>query len=430
MTLKGKTIEFETEKLVFGGTALGRYQNKVVFVYNALPGERVKAWVSQDKRDYAHAIVTDVLEASPFRQNPPEAHFLSCSPWQIMDFARENFWKQEIILEVFRSIAGLEWEDIKLNAEEQRFHYRNKMEFSFQEVSGEVSLAFFKRGQKRKEAIPQCILAHSAINEVALEVVETSNRYRVPASSLKTMILRGNQAGEIIAALFCKDPQISLMPEISADSALKGFSLHYSDPRSPASVSTELLSGQGATCLTERVLGKPMRFGVMSFFQVNVTLFEKVLESIKTFVSGEDVLDYYCGVGAIGIALCDLLKSCVMVDSSEDSILNAQENIQLNELAHFSAYCGKAEKLLEHIVPQKVIIIDPPRSGMHPKVLRVLRENPPKRIVYLSCNISTCARDLKQLDREYHLVHKEAYNFFPATPHIEFLAVLDRKKPA
>ena len=88
MTLKGKTIEFETEKLVFGGTALGRYQNKVVFVYNALPGERVKAWVSQDKRDYAHAIVTDVLEASPFRQNPPEAHFLSCSPWQIMDFAR------------------------------------------------------------------------------------------------------------------------------------------------------------------------------------------------------------------------------------------------------------------------------------------------------------------------------------------------------
>ncbi|MBF0279922.1 MAG: 23S rRNA (uracil(1939)-C(5))-methyltransferase RlmD [SAR324 cluster bacterium] len=428
MKLRGKTIECEIEKLVNGGFGLSRYNKKVIFVHNALPGERVEALVTTDKRDYAKAVATQVLTPSSFRHEPMEDHFLSCSPWQVIDYEQENFWKQEITEEVFLSIAGLDFTGLKMVADEQRFHYRSKMEFSFLKNDQKISLAFFKRGQNRKEAISDCVLAHSSINEGALRVVEEMDRYGIPQFSLKTMILRSNRAGEIVIALFVKDEQFPLLEGITLDEKLKGFAVHFSDPQSPASISTKILHQQGDDHLTETVMNKPLQYGPMSFFQVNLNLFENALLPIKSFVAGEDILDYYCGVGAIGIAVSDVVRSCIMVDISEDSIFYARKNIELNQLAHYSVFCSKAEKILEHILPDKVIIIDPPRAGIHPKVLRALREKQPKRIVYLSCNIATCARDLAQLTREYEIVFKEVYNFFPATPHIEFLTVLDRKK--
>lgn len=426
MKLKGKTIECEIEKLVFGGYGLGRYQEKIVFVYNALPGERVQAWVNKDKKHHAEAIATHILASSPHRIAPLEAHFLSCSPWQIMDYDQENAWKNTIAQEVFRTFAHLDFADLVLVNEPARMHYRNKMEFSFWEEDGEISLAFFKRGQKRKQPIPQCTLAHENINAVALWIVEALNRHCVSRFALKTVILRSNLLGEVMAALFVKEEAFPPLEEISLNEQLKGFSIHYSNPQSPASVSTKILHQRGVSFLQETILKKSFHYGMMSFFQIHVTLFEKVLERIKGFVAGEEIVDYYCGVGAIGIALAEAVKNAVMVDISEESIHFARQNIKNNDLPHFSAHCSKAESLLEHIVPHKTIILDPPRSGLHPKLLKGLCEKRPKRIVYLSCNISTCARDLQELQRHYRIIFKEAYNFFPATPHIEFLCVLDR----
>ena len=146
MKLKGKTIECKIEKLVNGGFGLGRYENKVVFVFNALPNETVMASVYKEKRGYAEAVATEILEASPDRKEPLEAHFLSCSPWQILDFAQENKWKQSITQEMFESIAGQPFDDLPIVSDDQRLHYRNKMEYSFWVEEGTISLAFFKRG--------------------------------------------------------------------------------------------------------------------------------------------------------------------------------------------------------------------------------------------------------------------------------------------
>ena len=430
MKLKGKTIECEIEKLVFGGYGLGRYQEKIIFVYNALPGERVQAWVSRDKKHHAEAIATTILTPSPHRQAPLEAHFLSCSPWQIMDYAQENFWKKTITQEVFLSLANLDFPDLPLVNDPARMHYRNKMEFSFWEEEGELFLAFFKRGQKHKQPIPHCTLAQEHINAVALRIVAALNRHAVSRLALKTLILRSNLLGEVIAALFVKDEAFPALEEITVSEELKGFSIHYSNPKSPASVSTKILHQRGTASLRENLLNQSLEYGLLSFFQIHVPLFEKVLVRLQAFVEGTEIVDYYCGVGAIGIALAKEVKRAVLVDINEDSIHYAQKNIKTNDLAHFSAHCHKAESLLEHIAPHKVIILDPPRSGLHRKFLKHLCEKRPKRIVYLSCNLATCARDLKELKHKYNIIFKESYNFFPATPHIEFLAVLDRKAEA
>ncbi len=425
MKLRGKTLECEIEKLVNGGFGLARH-DKVLFVYNALPGEQVQAWVYKDKRNHAEAVATEILHPSPHRLAPQEDHFLSCSPWQILDFSQENHWKQVITQEVFQTVGGITLEERPIVAEELRFHYRNKMEFSFIESEGQVSLAFFKRGQHRKQPIPGCVLAHPAINEIALRLVESLNRHGISASHLKAVILRSNRAGEVIAGLFVTDSEFPELAEIQPDGTLKGFSIYYSNPQSPASIITKVLYASGQDYLLETVNGKPFHYHLMSFFQVNVDLFEKAVTAMQPYVSEEEVLDYYCGVGSIGIALSDSVKRCHMVDISEDSIGNAHDNIQLNNLSHYTAMCGKAEKLLEAIEPEKLMIVDPPRSGMHPKVLKTLLKQRPKRIVYLSCNIATCARDVQALLAHYRMVFQETYNFFPATPHIEFLTVLDR----
>ncbi len=427
MKLKGQTIECEIEKLVFGGYGLGRYNRKVIFVHNALPGEKVKASVIKDKRDYSEAIATTILTPSPFRQDALEDHYLSCSPWQILSFDQENYWKREITKEVFQTIAEIDLENVELVAEAERFHYRNKIEFSFTATENQTSLAFFKRGQKQKQPIPHCVLAHSTINQKAALLVEELNQQGISETFLKAVILRSNRAGEAIAALFVKEHNFPTLPGIQLDDQLRGFTVFFSNPQSPASVPTRILQQLGSPCIVETINSKPLQYGPMSFFQVNVDLFEKVLKDIQPFVSGENILDYYCGVGAISIAVSDVVNSCLMVDISEESIFYAKENIQSNGLSHFSAHCNKTEKLLDYIDADKVVILDPPRAGIHHKVINALRRKKPRRIVYLSCNISTCARDLKLLCFEYNIVFTRIYNFFPATPHIEFLTILDRK---
>ncbi|MBF0286446.1 MAG: 23S rRNA (uracil(1939)-C(5))-methyltransferase RlmD [SAR324 cluster bacterium] len=427
MKLKGQTIECEIEKLVFGGYGLGRYNKKVIFVCNALPGETIEASVIKDKKDYSEAIATTIITPSPFRQEALEEHYLSCSPWQILSFEQENYWKQAITQEVFQTIGEIDLEDLEIVSGPERLHYRNKIEFSFTESENQVSLAFFKRGQKQRQPIPHCVLAHSSINQQAELLIQELNQQSISEASLKAVILRSNRIDQTIVALFVKGPNFPALPGIQLDDQLQGFTVYFSNPKSPASVPTRTLHQLGSPYITETINNKQLQFGPMSFFQVNVHLFERVLKDMHPFVEGEDILDYYCGVGSIGIAVSDVVKSCVMVDVGEESIFYAQKNIRHNGLPDFSAHCNKAEKLLNYIDSDKVVILDPPRAGIHHKVINALRIKKPKRIVYLSCNISTCARDLRLLCFEYNIVFTKIYNFFPATPHIEFLTILDRK---
>lgn len=182
---------------------------------------------------------------------------------------------------------------------------------------------------------------------------------------------------EAIAGLFIKLEDFVPQYELSLDSVLKGFEVYYSNPKSPASIVTRTLYSWGDTSLSENICGKMLKFGIMSFFQVNIPVFSKTLENMKQFMIGEDVLDYYSGVGAISIATSDVVRSSILVDNNEQSIYYAKKNIVNNSLSDFSAYCDKAEKILEYIQPSKVLILDPPRSGLHPKVLKKFYEKNP-----------------------------------------------------
>ncbi|MFC1504095.1 class I SAM-dependent RNA methyltransferase [Spirochaetota bacterium] len=419
-------IDCSIDKLVFGGQGFGTFDGKKVFAWNALPGEEAVIWTHKMKRDYIEGVALEIKKSSPDRQEPLEEHFLSCSPWQVLKYTAENKWKSVIANETFQRFAGISLPNMRIVHTSDQIHYRNKMEYSVTDHDGKISLAFYRRGMHKKTSISGCVLAPDVINKAAEEVIAYVNNTSLVSDDIKSIILRSTLAGTVHAALFVKTKGIH-PADADAFSHMERFKQYYSNPERSTSTPDELLYESSDAHLSESVFGKRFTYDVLSFFQVNLPLFEKCLAKMQEYIQHDEVVDYFCGAGVIGITLSDHIHKCILIESDESLASFAGENIRLNGLDNYTVISGKAEKLLEEIKTDRVIIFDPPRPGLHHKTVRRIIEEKPKRIMYLSCNVSTQARDIGLLLPYYSLVFNELYNFFPRTPHIESLCILDRK---
>lgn len=417
------------EKFVSGGQSIARLDNQVIFVWNALPGEEVEIEYIKKKKDYAEAVATKILTPSPERVTPQEPCFLTTCPWDMLDIDREQYWKKAIARETYGKIGGIILQDQELpivSDKDNTYGYRNKIEFSFVELpDGKISLAFFERGKKVKTPVPGTILAQPIINETASNILDWINTVHIPIRSLKSLIIRSSE-NRTIAGLFIKD-QLTFSTYPKLHKALSGFQLYYSTHKSPASVPTKLLYSDGQDSLTADILGTTLEYGLFSFFQVNPPIFIKALQDIAAFLDPNiPIVDFYSGVGAISLPLSRARKETLLVDNNEEAISFAQKNIIRNNLTNCNATALPAEKLTESISVEKMVIVDPPRAGLHPAMVQTLLRRSPTRLIYLSCDLATQARDLRLLSERYKIIFLQLYNFFPRTPHIEGLAVLDR----
>jgi 23S rRNA (uracil1939-C5)-methyltransferase len=319
----------------------------------------------------------------------------------------------------------MDWPHLAITAPERRFGYRNKIEFSFYiNDDDEINLSFFGRSSKRKLPIESCELALPVINSVGKYILAWIREQNIPFRSLKSLIIRGSQDGKAIAALFMKDKLQLELPSLNTQ--LVGMQLIYSTHKSPASVITEMLQSAGEQEMHETVAGVDFAYGPHSFFQVYVPVFEKALAAIARHVpEGAQLLDFYAGVGSIGLPLAQHAKHVTLVESNAEAVEFAKKNIVQNTIKNAQAYCAPAEAMTELITSDKILILDPPRAGLHEKVVQRILETRPPKVIYLSCNVSTQARDLQMLTNDYKLTSLELFNFFPATPHIEGLAVLE-----
>lgn len=419
-------MNIKIEKLIFGGQGLGKIDQKAIFVWNALPGEEVNVKILKNSKTYSEALATEIIQASPDRVEPKEDHYLSCSPWQIMSLETELEWKVKIAAETYKKIGGFEWPDLKIFGNEIQYGYRNKIEYSFAtDQNGELSLAFFERASHYKRAISPCCLASENINIAAKEILAWAKKQKLTPYNLKSAIIRSNQKGEVIAGLFIKDEM--KFTDYPTSEKMVGFQLFYSTHKSPASVPTKELYSAGQQFLEEEINGVKMRYGLFSFFQVNPPIFTKTLQDISKFVpENRPIVDYYCGVGAIGLGLKKPGQKLELVESNHEAIEYANENIKLNSFTDCTATCQPAEKIIELITNDKTIIFDPPRAGLDKKIVEQVLNTLPETIIYLSCNLSTQARDLALLLPKYKIEFIQLYNFFPHTDHIEGLAVLKK----
>lgn len=411
--------EIVIEKLVHGGQGIGTLSDgRRVFAWNALPGETVKVRLTKSKKSHAEGIAEEVLEASSHRQTPKDAAYLSTSPWQIVDLHTENGFKAEILKETLQREHVDYSAPITVLAGKQGWQYRNKMEYSFWADDDGLHLALFSRGTHQKQIVEGSSIAMPVIDETAQKIIKILNKNDIRGSQLKTVVIRANQRGEAVAALFVKDESFPELPEL--ESVCKGTAVYFSNPKSPASVLTRELYLYGEITLTDKIRGHEITYDVNSFFQVNVEVFERALDAIAAEVRDSPAVDMYAGVGTIGIPI----GAQKLVEIDDHNIVMSKLNVGNQDIIGVHA---SAETALEHIAHDTILIVDPPRAGLHQKVIdRILDALPPK-VAYLSCNPITQARDLALLQKAYEISSIQGYNFFPKTPHIESLGILTRK---
>ncbi len=425
----GQEAVVRIEKVVHGGQGLATLPDgQKVFVWGALPDEEVRVRIFRRKKGYAEALTEEVLQASENRITPRESGYLATSPWQIMAPEVEGEYKRQITAELFaHEHVSLPPSGLQLakqaTDDAHFFHYRNKMEYSFWGDEQGLHLALHKRGSHQKTVVQGSVLAMPALDASAQDVVRLLSKFGVRASELKTLILRSTQSGQVAASLFVK-PQTFL--KLTLPASLQGLRVYHSNPKSPASVSTKLLYELGNAQLQDTLLGQTFGYDADSFFQVNIPVFELVLERIRELCSDDDITDMYAGVGSIGLSIATGSVTLIELDAATAAM--ARINAAASKLdAKVVEAAAEAEPNNYIYCDGGTLIFDPPRAGLHKKIIEAVEAILPPKIVYLSCNPATQARDLALLQDSYDSIHAEVFNFFPRTPHIESLVVMERK---
>lgn len=426
------------EKMVFGGQALAHHNGKAVFVWNALPGEVITARVVRARKGIIEAVAETIHSASPDRIDPRDDHFLSSAPWQIMTHEAEVVYKKQTALENFIKMSGgrdIAVEDIALVEGDRDAGYRNKMEFGFfLDECDVLQLSLFNRGSRYPRPVTTCSIALPALWETAQKVLAVLRQLQISRWDLKYLLVRTTTTGESVVGLFVTNEAFdaqTFLDSITLDKRLTGVHVYYSTPKSPAAVVTKVLGVSGAHELTEVLLGVSLTYGIHSFFQINPPVFEKTLEQIARHIPQDaQVVDFYSGVGSISIPLRNTIQQAILVDSNAEAIEYANKNLEDHNLTEWQRYASEAERITEYITREATLILDPPRAGLHGKVIERILEVLPETIIYLSCNIATQGRDVGLLRGEYDILEMTLYDYFPRTPHVESLVILKKRKPS
>ncbi len=428
-----KIFHVKIDALAHDGSGRADVSGVPICVHGMLPGEEGVVEAHKRKGVYVGTL-KELSTASPSRKNPDELHYLSCSPWQVMEYPVQIEWKQRLLDELFSYYD--EVQNIVVESAERFYGYRTKVEFSFCDREGEtpipLALAFHVRGGgSARVALPEgCLLASERMNRVALSVVGILRERGYASRDLKTLIIRESKHdGSLLAALFVTMEEMEEF-DPSSIPGLSGMLVFHSDRRSPASVPTRLLWRWGGDHLVEEIDGVRIRYSWDSFFQNNVPMFKRAVDVMREYVRPVDrVLELYSGAGTIGLLLARNVRVVEGVEIVEGAVRSANENATLNAIDNYKAECARSETITEERVGEcDVLVIDPPRAGVHPKLLTDILRASPDRIIYLSCNPETQARDYSVLSSRYEIVHVSGFDFYPNTPHVESLLVLKLRK--
>jgi 23S rRNA (uracil1939-C5)-methyltransferase len=450
---KDQELELHVDSLAYGGNGVARLNGFVVFVRRGLPGDTVRARVTKVKRSHAEAIAVDVVEPSPRRVDAPCAHYPACGGCRFQDLAYDAQIgaKHEQVREALRRIGGIPEPSVEpiLPAESQ-FFYRNKLEYSFTATPEGPALGFHRAGRWDEVLeIDKCWLTTDLGNAIRGAVRDWAREERLEAyhqaehsGYLRHLVVReGRNTGQVLIQLvtaagerFDRDQFVEVLrrfPEVR--------SIHWAVNETPAEVTnlpTTLLWGDDA--IEEQLCGLRFRVRPNAFLQTNTAMAERLYALAGEFAGlsgGETVYDLYCGIGTIGLTLASRALTVWGVEVSEESVACALENAELNGITNAAFFAGETAdslaELSERAGDPDVVVVDPPRAGLSNKAVRRLGRLEAPKIVYVSCNPTTLAGNVKELAANwgYRLERVRPVDMFPHTPHVESVALLTKIEP-
>jgi 23S rRNA (uracil1939-C5)-methyltransferase len=447
---RDQELELDVESLAYGGNGVARHEGFVVFVRRGLPGDRVRARVTKVKRGFAEALATDVVAAGPNHVEAPCQHYPACGGcrFQDLDYAVQVEAKEAQVREALRRIGGVAEPPLEpILPAEEIFGYRNKMEYSFTQTAEGPALGLHRAGRWDEVLeIEHCWLTTDLGNAIRNSVRDWAREEKLEpydqagqTGYLRHLVIRqGRNTGQALVQLVTAagrrfDPDyfvevLRRFPEVR--------SIHWSVNEQPSEVTnlpTELLWGEDA--IEEELCGLRFRLRPNAFLQTNTRMAERLYELAREYAGlsgGETVWDLYCGIGTLGLVMAPQALTVWGVEIVEEAVACAIENAELNGVTNAAFFAGNVgqsvDELRERGGDPDVVVVDPPRAGLAGKALRRLARIEAPRIVYVSCNPTTLASDLKYLGEEhgYRLVRARPVDMFPHTPHVETVALLER----
>ncbi|MDY6791232.1 MAG: 23S rRNA (uracil(1939)-C(5))-methyltransferase RlmD [Thermodesulfobacteriota bacterium] len=461
MTIKkGQIIDVKITDMAFGGKGIARVDGFAVFVDQAVPLDLVSIQITKKKKNFANGRIVKLIEPSPDRINPPceFSGFCGGCKWQFLEYGKQIFYKQQHVIDSLKHIGFIEDAVVHPTIPSKLlFGYRNKMEFSCSDrrwlLPDEMGLnletgfaiglhvpgTFYKVLDIRK-----CLLQPDLGNLILDDVGNFIKSSDLPVYGLRShvgfwrflMLRHSSFYDQWMVNIITADENRKKVQPL-ADLLIKKYAKIASVINNITSKPAGVAIGEYEICLAgsshikDKIGAHDFEISANSFFQTNTSGATRLYETVKMFaelIGNETVIDLYSGTGTIPIYISDSAKEIIGIEINESAVKDAQNNCASNHISNCRFICGDIIKCLAQITKRPdVMIIDPPRSGMHQDVVKQVIDMAPDRIVYVSCNPATLARDIFLMKDIYRVIEVQPVDMFPHTYHIESVTKLAKR---
>ena len=434
-----------------GGVGIGKYEGFTVFVDGGLVQDKIKVKITKSKKNYAVGDMIEIIEKSPFRvARKCSENLRQCGGCQIqeLDYQKQLDIKTNEVKQVISRIGKLD--DVVIHdtlGMEHPFRYRNKAQFPIQKKDNMPVIGFYKKKSHDLISTDECIIQHE-VNDKIIKIIKTYIRaYNVSIYDEKTHkgLLRhvvtkvGFTTGEVMIVLVANGKKLPYLKELASvlKENIPGFKtlvVNVNTQKTNVILGKENIVAYGDGMIRDYIGELVFEISPLSFFQVNPlqteVLYNKALE-YANLGENDTVFDIYCGIGTISLFLAQKAKKVYGIEIVEDAIKDAKRNAKINNMDNVEFYVGKAEEVVPKMYKEgkraNVVVVDPPRKGCDEKVLDTIISMQPDRVVYVSCNPSTLARDLAYLNQRGYKCHEiQPVDMFPHSVHVENVAWLSK----
>ena len=438
----------------YEGEGIAKIDGYPIFIEGAILGEKVKVLIVKAKKNYAYGKLLEVIEASEERIEPKCKVYKRCGGCTVqhMNYKKQLDYKFERVKDCISKIGGLDSSLVEypIGMKEPE-RYRNKVQLPVGIVKGELSIGFYAPRSHNIINLETCLIQDKVADKVADITRKWMIKYNISAASIDgvfnknglirhVMIRKGFTTNEVMVVLVSTKKSVpnieNFIEEIKNNiEGIKSIILNVNKENTNVILGQECITLWGKDTITDYIDNFKFNISPLSFFQVNPVQTEKLYSKALEYagLTGEEtVFDAYCGTGTITLFLSQKAKKVYGVEIIEPAIINARENAKINNIDNAEFFVGKSEEIIPELIEKgivpEVIVVDPPRKGCDIKLLEAIGKAKPKRVVYVSCDPSTLARDLKILEEKGYKTEKvQPVDMFPYTSHVETVCLMSRK---
>ena len=460
---KNDIVRLEITALTSEGNGVGRYEGMAVFVPYTAVGDVIECRIVKLKPNYAYGKIERLLFSSKDRIEPDCPSYFRCGGcvFRHISYDAELRAKEGFVRDSFRRIGGFELEPEPIIGCKDTYHYRNKVQLPVASDENGCFYGFFSQRSHRVIRIRNCLIQPEIFTDISDDIISYQNSRGLPAYDESTgrgllrhiYLRKGEHSGEIMVVLVVSKSTDAYneLAHMLADKykAIKTVCLNVNSERTNVILGSKDICLYGDGKISDIMCGMKLEISPHAFYQVNTPAAETVYSVAKDYAhlsEDETLLDLYCGIGTVGLSMADKIKKLVGVEVIEQAIVNARKNAELNGMASKAEFvCGDAGEISRAICKESgdsaskpsvhgindkidVVVVDPPRKGCDKTTLDAILDMSPERVVYISCNHATAARDAKYLcEQGYSLVRYRPCDMFPRTAHVETIVLLQRE---